>query len=91
MFCKVRLDLGDVDIGTKAAEVFARGGSVRDLVDVLDLSQVDNRLRGADRNQHIHIPIPHTYIHTNMCVRVHWAVHLGKLPVPGALQKCLRA
>mmetsp|Transcript_10360 Transcript_10360/g.15572 ORF Transcript_10360/g.15572 Transcript_10360/m.15572 type:complete len:395 (+) Transcript_10360:306-1490(+) len=42
----IRIDLGDVDIGSKIAQTYAAGGSIRDMVDVLDLAMIDNRLRG---------------------------------------------
>lgn len=42
----IRIQLGSVDIGTTALAVFANGGSVRDIVDVLDLSISNPKLKG---------------------------------------------
>jgi len=43
----IRIDLGDVDIGVKIAQTYAAGGSIRDIVDVLDLAMIDTRLKGV--------------------------------------------
>jgi len=42
----IRIDLGDIDIGTKLIETYDSGGTVRNVVDILDLSKKNPDLKG---------------------------------------------
>ena len=42
----IRIDLGDIDIGTKLMETYKSGGTVRNVVDILDLSKKNIALKG---------------------------------------------
>jgi len=42
----IRIDLGDIDIGTQLKKVYQSGGTVRNVVDILDLSKKNTALKG---------------------------------------------
>ncbi len=42
----IRLSLGDTDIGTTLKNLYTAGGSIRQIIDVLDLSKINTKLSG---------------------------------------------